>query len=58
MSTDTLKLGLDLVLNCGPNFHLHLQVATWVPVAFFLAYWKKGGGPPGGMPGGNSSFYA
>ena len=52
MSTDTLKLALDLAVDYGSNFHLHLQMSAWIPVAFFLAWWKKGSGPPGSNPGG------
>jgi hypothetical protein len=30
MSTETLKLGLDLILNYRPKLDFHLQVSTWI----------------------------
>ncbi len=57
MSTDTLKLGLDLVVNSSPNFHFHLQTGSLVSVAAWISLWKKVGiswQQPGNLP--HSSF--
>jgi hypothetical protein len=50
MLKEAVHLGIDLAVNYGPNFHLHLQVGAWAPVAVLIALWKEGG-PPGDGPG-------